>query len=563
MNPKGRPLPDLLDDASVQTEVIHHEEAARAGAFGRGTALLSFIGILVAVVVGMIREVPLWERFQTTGPSVVLFVVGMFVWWRSRDVERYSRWTFRVFALVCGVCALELVYTMGTFSPMVVIIVLGLAFFVHGRDPLIIPGALALIAAYMMMGILVTARILPDRGIWRESGLSQHLAMTVMVTSVMVTQVVLARSNRRALEEAVKRARAAMRVARVREAQLNEVRESLDVALGAGNGGRLTGAVLGGWRVGDIVGRGAMGEVYAARLEDGDRLAAIKVLRAPDDELIAKRFVREAEISSTVRGPNLVEVFGTGRAPDGSLYIAMELLAGRDLAAILRERITLPLEEVAVLVEETARGLTVLHAAGVVHRDLKPQNLFRAMSETLVPSWKILDYGVSKLVGAGTMTEHDLVGTPGYMSPEQAEGKDVDARSDIFSLGTVVYRALTGQRPFSGSSTMQLLYQVVHGTPTRVRELVPSIPKEVEEVVSVALEKNPANRFQTALDFAAALRAAVKASRLALPASHVNDAKKGRVWPVEAPTMTIPQMTMPMPKAGRNGARDDGGPLDS
>src|SRR5262249_15925656 len=153
----------------------------------------------------------------------------------------------------------------------------------------------------------------------------------------------------------------------------------------------------------------------------------------------------------TVRGPNLVEVLETGQAPDGSPYIVMELLDGQDLGAILRDQTSLPLSEVVNLVEQVAQGLTVLHQAGVVHRDLKPQNLFRVLGRP--PIWKILDYGVSKVTGEGTMTENQLVGTPGYMSPEQVEGEHVDLRADVFSLGAVAYRAITGRRPFSGTDT--------------------------------------------------------------------------------------------------------------
>jgi serine/threonine-protein kinase len=210
----------------------------------------------------------------------------------------------------------------------------------------------------------------------------------------------------------------------------------------------------------------------------------------------------------------------------------MELLAGQDLAAMLRERTMLPLHEIVVLVEEAAQGLSVLHRAGVVHRDLKPQNLFRANGDR--PVWKILDYGVSKLIGAGTMTENNLVGTPGYMSPEQAEGKEIDPRSDVFSLGAVVYRALTGRRPFSGQDLPQILYQVVHGTPIQPRELVPSLPKEVETTLAIALAKRAADRFSTPTEFATALRAASRGqdSLPRLPVAKI----AARAWRSEADT---------------------------
>ncbi|MBX3224690.1 MAG: serine/threonine protein kinase [Labilithrix sp.] len=521
-------------DRTARTEVVHREEAARAAAFGRGVATFAFLGLIV----GAVRDVPLRSRILTMAATGILFVSGAGVWWRSRNVDHYSIRTFRLFGSACALSSMILIYTLGTFSPIVVIVVLGLSFFVHGRDrTFIFPFSLTVIGGYALLALLVTAGVLPDDGVWRTPATQQRLSMTVIVSAAMITQFVLARSNHRALLDAIARAQEAMKVAQTREAQLHEVRENLDAALRGGNAGRLTGTLLGDWRAGEVVGRGAMGEVYAAQSTEGERTAAIKVLRTPDDEVIAKRFAREADIARRVRGPNLVDVFDSGRAADGSIYIVMELLAGQDLAAILRERPQLSLEEVVVLVEETARGLAVLHAAGVVHRDLKPQNLFRAVGRP--PVWKILDYGVSKLVGAGTMTENDLVGTPGYMSPEQAEGQEIDLRSDVFSLGAVAYRALTGRRPFSGPDTPQILYQVVHGTPTRPREIVPSLPKEVETVLAIALAKRPGDRFGTAMDLASALRAGAQGSPPSIP--RLAAAKAGRAWRAEVTTLTMPR----------------------
>jgi serine/threonine-protein kinase len=299
-----------------------------------------------------------------------------------------------------------------------------------------------------------------------------------------------------------------------------------------------------------------MGEVYCAREEPGDRPAAVKIMRTHDDDVLAKRFVREAEIARAVRGPNLVELYETGHTPNGAPYIVMELLAGQDLAALLREQTALPLSEVLTLVEETARGLLLLHAAGVVHRDLKPQNLFRAVGRP--PVWKILDYGVSKISGSGTLTQRDLVGTPGYMSPEQAESREVDSRSDVFSLGAVAYRAITGRRPFSGTDTPQILYQVVHGTPIKPTELVPSLPVEVEGVLAIALSKRPQDRFSSAADFASALRAASEGSPGSIPQQVA--AKAARAWRAEPTTLTMPRIPtgkrqpFPMPEARKPSA---------
>lgn len=522
LDPDGR-VPHVVADVSAReatahSEAILTEEKARAAAFGRGGSILAIVGLIVEAV----RDNPPRDQIPLMASTAILGLAAGGVWWRSRNPRHYSRRLFRVFGVASAISALVLVHTLGVFSPIVVIIVLGLAYFVHGRDTrAIFPISITVIVAYAALALLVTAGVLPDRGVWKNPKTPQHLSMTVIVTAVMITQLVLARSNQRAIQDALARSQEAMRVVRTREAELDEVRENLDVALRAGNGGRLTGALLGGYRMGDVVGRGAMGEVYVAQPEIADPrkppLVAIKVLRAHDDELVLKRFVREAEIARRVRGPNLVNVFETGQSADGAVYIVMELLAGQDLGAILRERTALSLEEVVTLVDETARGLTALHEAGVVHRDLKPQNLFLAHGEP--PTWKILDYGVSKMIGAGTMTENNLVGTPGYMSPEQAQGGEIDVRSDVFSLGAVAYRALTGRRPFSGQDLPQILFQVVHGKPIQPRELVPWLPKEVETTLAIALAKRPADRFASAAELARALRAA--ALRGIEPVPHV------------------------------------------
>lgn len=544
--------PTGVDATTAHIEVIRHEEAARAAAFGRGVTILSTLGLIVAAV----RKIALFERIMIMSAVLILILAGAGVWWRSRDVSRYDRRTFRLFGVAAAVSSMVLVYALGVFTPITVIIVLGLAFFVHGRDTRIIfPVAATVIGSYALLAVLVIVGLLPDQGVWKNPGVSQQISMTLIVTAVMVTQFALARANHKAVQTALVKSQEAIRVARTREAELDEARDHLDAALRAGNGGRLTGALIGGYRVGDIVGRGAMGEVYAARKDDEPgKLFAIKVLRHLDDDILTRRFVREAEIARKVRGPNLVEVVDTGQTADGAVYIIMELLSGQDLAAILRDRTVLSLEDLVKLIDEAAQGLSVLHEAGVIHRDLKPQNLFLTKGSDLdPPTWKILDYGVSKLVGTGTVTENHLVGTPGYMSPEQAEGKEVDARSDVFSLGAVAYRALTGRRPFSGADLPQILYQVVHGTPVRPRELLPALPKEVETVLAVALAKKPADRYQAARDFAEALRAAALGAPLPTPTSTPRlPASKiaARAWRAEPTTLTMPRIE----KGPRGGA---------
>ena len=176
---------------------------------------------------------------------------------------------------------------------------------------------------------------------------------------------------------------------------------------------------------------------------------------------------------------------------NGAPYIAMELLRGHDLGWHLRQRGSLPVDEVVSLAEQVGLGLEAARAAGIVHRDLKPQNVFLAQQHAAAPAWKILDFGVSRLAGTtGTLTMDQIVGTPGYMSPEQAGGREATHRSDIFSFGAVVYRALTGQPAFSGPDTPQVLYQVVYRNPPRPSLLMPGLPTDLDIVLAIAMAKD-------------------------------------------------------------------------
>ena len=487
---------------------MHAEEAARAAAFGRVVALLSMLGL----VFQNIYEGHPKLRIAMAVAQSTLGAVGAWVWFRARNPANYSRWIFRVFAMVSSFAAVVFMHYLGVFSPSMVVVVLGLSFFGVSDDRFMVMFCGLFVAiSYFVSAALISLRIIPDLGVFSASHVPilARVAMFAMVTFVIVMQIWQSRLSKQTMRDAIERSNAAVKLASAREAQLVEAKENLDAALKAG-GGRATGMLAGRFRLEEVVGRGAMGEVYAARVEGGPR-AAVKLLNIArrDDPDIHRRFLREAEISVRVRGPNLVHCHEVGTAQDGSPYIAMELLEGSDLAAILRDRPVMPLGEVVTLVADVARGLEVLHAATVVHRDLKPQNLF--LSTKPRPIWKILDYGVSKITGANaTLTEGQLVGTPGYMSPEQAQGQEVDARSDVFALGAVAYRALTGRRPFTGSDTPQLLYQVVYAQPIRPRELMPSIPRDVEHALAIALAKKADDRFTNAVELAMAFADAAR-----------------------------------------------------
>jgi serine/threonine-protein kinase len=252
-----------------------------------------------------------------------------------------------------------------------------------------------------------------------------------------------------------------------------------------------------------------MGEVYRAVHATSGEPYAIKALQPffSSDHTFVERFRREAQIATEIDSPHVVRVLESGVLEDGSPWFAMDLLEGRSLSDILRERVRLSLSETADLVAEVSRGLAATHAAGIVHRDIKPQNLFLAEGES-GSVWKILDFGVSGLNhGDSTLTRGAMVGTPSYMSPEQTRGQKADSRADIFGLGVVAYRALTGRPAFTGNDDMHTMYNIAHRMPVRPGRLV-AIPEDVERALAIALAKEREDRYESAAKFASALLAA-------------------------------------------------------
>jgi serine/threonine-protein kinase len=373
------------------------------------------------------------------------------------------------------------------------------------------------ILGYVALVVLLLFGVIPDYGLLSPatSSLAPRLFMAIAVPSCLGVVLWHARVSRRATHEAIQRAQDAVREAQRREALAEEANIGLDRVLqaGAGHVGFRSGQQVGGYLLAELIGRGGMGEVYAAQQIETGRRAAVKLLNAwaLEKPEMLERFSREAKMTARLRSPNVVEVFEFGTTTESIPFIAMELLHGQNLGTLLRQRTQLAMDEVLVLVDEVGRGLSAAHEGGIIHRDLKPQNLFHARDESERAKWKILDFGVSKLVdSSGTLTDVALVGTPGYMAPEQAQGREAGPRSDIFALGAVAYRALTGRPPFSGPDVPQILFEIVYRSPPRPSELVPHLPADVDLVLALALAKRAEHRFETAPEFAAALVLAAK-----------------------------------------------------
>jgi serine/threonine-protein kinase len=264
-----------------------------------------------------------------------------------------------------------------------------------------------------------------------------------------------------------------------------------------------------------LIGRGGMGAVYEAVHRGLGKRFAVKMLlaSAAGNEEAYARFLREARAASSLAHPHIVEVTDFGHSEEGEPYLVMEYLEGEDLQQTLVREGRLGLERAAPIFQKIFSAMQVAHQGGIVHRDLKPQNLFLCRYANLRDFPKVLDFGISKILDAATTltTPDSHLGTPEFMAPEQAEGLSLaaDPRTDVFALGAILYRTLSGEAPFGGSTPVAVFYNVVHRDPRPLAELCPALPAGVAAVVARALAKAPADRFESVAALSAAFCGAV------------------------------------------------------
>lgn len=265
---------------------------------------------------------------------------------------------------------------------------------------------------------------------------------------------------------------------------------------------------LGRYQIERVLGKGAMGVVYLARDPVIGRALALKTLTVPGEieEALefSRRFMREAQAAGRLNHPGIVTVHDTGvDEATGFPYIAMEYIEGRSLKDTLRSGQTFAFSEVARIAAALAGALDYAHQKGVVHRDIKPANIILTPQGTV----KITDFGVARLESSNLTTTGQFIGTPNYMSPEQVIGAGIDGRSDLFSLGVVLFELLTGARPFAGSSLTEVTYKIVHEPPPIPSQARPGLPSAFNPIVLKLLEKDPAKRYARGADAARALDA--------------------------------------------------------
>jgi serine/threonine protein kinase len=268
------------------------------------------------------------------------------------------------------------------------------------------------------------------------------------------------------------------------------------------------------YRVESVLAKGSMGVVYKAIQELIGREVAIKVLHGylvSDDESI-KRFHKEAKAASRLNHPNITTLYDYGVLSSGQPYIVMDLLRGQSLAEMLKERDYLPFEEALVIFKQVCEAMQEAHQRGVIHRDIKPENIMIEQGDRTL-TVKVVDFGIAKFVQEqddtiGKITKTGTVcGSPTYMSPEQCDDNQVDHRSDIYSLGIVIYETITGKVPFAGADIYNVMTMHVKDPPPRLKSVRPDLdlPAHLEGVLDRALAKYPEDRFQSAMEFYDAL----------------------------------------------------------
>ena len=509
-------------------EALKLDELARTRVFLKIALLMSLGGVIVDTATG---GDPIAFRLVIAGCLLTAFGAT----WMLALIRDPTKFEPRTLVWPCSLIAVGAfggVYYWGCASPVAAMIVYGIYFFSLGANSRLITAMYAVVASmHGLFGAGIIAGVIADRGIIHMPvrTVDQIGAVGVIEFLYFIT-FFTARVSQRVTLGVVQQLEQAVRGMAQREALLSEARADLDRALKVGGPGRFTDQVIGSFRLGVLIGRGGMGEVYEAQGTQDERVAAVKLLHPGTlaDATHVARFIREAETAARLDCDHVVRVLEVGTTTGAIPFLAMERLRGHDLAAQLRRQRRLQLPQADQLVQHVAIGLEAARAAGIVHRDLKPHNVFLAEGGG-ERRWKILDFGVSKVGGTGTLTKGHVVGTPAYMAPEQARGEDVDHRADVYSLAAILYRAVTGHPAFTGKDVPTTLYDVVYRVPTQP-SILTSLPGDIDRVLAIGLAKEPRDRFASARELATWFSAAVRESLTPEQRKRADDLSAKHPW---------------------------------
>ena len=482
-------------------DALREEEVARTRTFIRTGWVAAAGAVAMMYAVPGNRQIAL-ALLAVLGVTVLGSIAAYL---QLRVPTKYDARQLNILAFAAIVCTqLGILYT-GAFSAAPVVVALGI--YVFCRTERLASAVIVYVfaaAAHGVIGVLTVAGAFDDPGFYpirSDCPAPARIAAILSIQQMYAMCFFLARGTRKTSLHAIEQLQKATRLAAQRDAQVFELRQDLDRALQIGGPGRFSGKVVGAWELGAVLGRGSMGEVYEARNANTDEEGAVKLLRREllGDAQHVERFFREVRTAGTIDSPHVVRVLDASRPEDPLPFLVMERLRGKTLGELLRAG-PLDAQQLASLVAQVATVLEAARAASIVHRDLKPHNLYL----TDDGRWKVLDFGVALLGdSSGTLTQGGVIGTPAYMAPEQAKGEHVDARADVYALGAVVYRSITGRVPFAAKDTPALLYAVVHAMPQRPSAIAQVSP-HVEAFLAIAIAKSRDARFQTAAELAAA-----------------------------------------------------------
>ena len=518
----GKPVPQRetdavtsADDGSVTRrdatigsphEALLHAEILRTRNF-------CIVGTAIAIV-GLLAIPRMPGGYITTRVLVIGMLIGIaglaYLYYRTRrPATFYEGYGVALGWYIPVLSAVSSVPYFGPFSPVCIVLVLGIFFNGLGASKrLALATYLTCAAAQGITGALVVFGVIEDTGFILGNNLSFEVQLVgqLLIQMVLLGTFIIARASRASSLAALSELEKAVRAVAQREALLDEARAELRRALGTGRG-RFTDQRIGNFLLGDVIGRGAMGEVYQGVDVRDDQQVAVKMLghSSLGNAQHVQRFLRELQTAAAISSPHVVRVIAVGEHP--LPHLVMERLRGRDLATTLRAKRTLEPEPLVELLHHLAEGITAAAKLGIVHRDIKPQNIFQAGA-----TWKILDFGISRVAtSTDTLTADHIVGTPAYMAPEQARGDKVDHRADLYSIAAVAYRALTGHQLFASNEIADTVYRVVHAAPQRPSSLA-QLPRDVDLALAIGLAKDPADRFATAAELADAIAAALSSA---------------------------------------------------
>ena len=486
-------------------DALYAEEVRRTRGFLR-------VGwVFVGGVVLALPALPGDRRIALALAIVAAVGLAGSVWMYRRlaDPARYGQAPMVGLAFLAVACGQLGILYAGAFSAAPLAVALGLYFFCRTEH------RASAIAIYVLAAgghalevMLVTGGVIDDPGFYpinREASIEAQLAGQANLQFAYGLVFWLARITRKSSLRSIEQLQKATRLAAQRDVQVAELRRDLAKVLEVGGPGRFTEHQFGAWKLGNVIGRGSMGEVYDAVNPAGEQ-AAVKLIRREllGDPRQLERFSRETRVASAIRSSHVVRVIEA--STDALPYLVMERLHGHTLHELLRRGQTINGEELGTLVAQICHVLELARAAGIVHRDLKPQNLFRCTDGT----WKLLDFGIAQVGDhSGTLTRGGVIGTPAHMAPEQAKGDPVDHRADVYAFGAVIYRCVTGRAPFVASESAAVLYAVAHERPLRPSAIADVSPA-IERVLAVALAKPRGRRFATAGELATAFARALR-----------------------------------------------------